>query len=318
MVFGGVIARVLLATLFIYFLQVESWRLAPGSFVDARFRSSAKHFPGIVVNAWPDGQHYMVEFDDGDRASKVPRAHILSQVVFPAPTEVSAVTRIAALCRGVMARRAASAIKLDLEIARQLREEAQRKEEQETEARACAVTALQSLARGRSTRKEIAREHASARIAARVARFFGNNSGEDASKEAIDFTNDDDLSFLVGSNVEARYRGRYEWFKAIISAATTSVVGADELPSSAAVTMDLVYADGDTEHGVPRFRVRMPGQIEPCKLEAGALVDGRYDSKSLKLYPGVVVNAWPDGQNYMVEFDDGDKLPKVFASDLAI
>ena len=94
MVFGGVIARVLLATLFISFLQVESWRLAPGFFVDARFRSSAKHFPGIVVNAWPDGQHYMVEFDDGDRASKVPRAHVIVECAFPLPRHARAATTI--------------------------------------------------------------------------------------------------------------------------------------------------------------------------------------------------------------------------------
>ena len=273
----------------------------------------------------------MVEFDDEDRDPRVPRAHILSQCVYPAPSEVSAVTRIAALCRGVKTRCAVATSKNELEKARQVRLEAQQEAKEEAEllltaaiekeeARTRAATALQSLARGRSTRKEIKPRRASARTIAKVVEFFGCNKETSTGVNVVNRTAataaaaDDDLSFLVGTKVEARYRGRYQWFNAVISATATSVnTDSDE---TSTVTMDLLFADGDAEYRVPRYRVRLPGQTEPPQLEAGALVDGRYDPKSSKLYPGVVVNAWPDGQHFMIEFDDGDKLSKVLAHEL--
>jgi hypothetical protein len=73
---------------------VEPWRLASGARVDARFQSSKKHFPAIVVNAWPDGEHYMVEFDDGDRDSRVPRDHIFVACIFPLRTHARAATSL--------------------------------------------------------------------------------------------------------------------------------------------------------------------------------------------------------------------------------
>jgi hypothetical protein len=115
-----------------------------------------------------------------------------------------------------------------------------------------------------------------------------------------------ELSFLVGAIVEARYKGREQWFPAAIANVGPTSEGDVSPPCS----FDMVYADGDFEEHVPRLHVRLANQIEPFHLFHGDICQARFDG-SRKFYPGVVVNAWPDGQHYMVEFDDGDRASKV-------
>jgi hypothetical protein len=110
------------------------------------------------------------------------------------------------------------------------------------------------------------------------------------------------LGFLVGATVEARYKGRHGWFPAAIAAVHNA--------GDAFATFELRYADGDVEAGVPRRRVRLHGQGEPFHLSHGSACEARFGS-SKQLYPAMVVNAWPDGEHYMVEFDDGDRDSRV-------
>ena len=70
------------------------------------------------------------------------------------------------------------------------------------------------------------------------------------------------------------------------------------------------FEDGDSEQSVPRMRVRLPGQREHYKLSNGTLCEARFEG-SKKLYSSNVVNAWRDGQHYMVEFHDGDRDARV-------
>jgi hypothetical protein len=110
------------------------------------------------------------------------------------------------------------------------------------------------------------------------------------------------LGFLLGATVEARYKGRHGWFPAAIAAVRNA--------GGAFATFELRYADGDVEAGVPRRRVRLHGQGEPFHLSHGSACEARFGN-SKQLYPAMVVNAWPDGEHYMVEFDDGDRDSRV-------
>jgi hypothetical protein len=250
----------------------------------------------------------MVEFDDGDRDSRVPRAHLRPQCVFPAPADVAAATRLEAFSRGVVvARRATRAAAARQRAAARgqapaVREASRRRPEQQAaEVRTAAATAVQSVVRQRAAQADLRSRQRSAN----VAHFFASDGGVAARSAACE-----DLSYLVGADVEARYRGRLHWFRAVVTAATAVVVA---VANASSVILDLLYADGDAEFGVPRFRVRQAGQTAPYRLEAGAAVDARKDAQRRKLYPAIVVNAWPDGEHYMVEFDDGDKFTKVRA-----
>lgn len=74
----------------------------------------------------------------------------------------------------------------------------------------------------------------------------------------------------VGCRVEARFRGKDEWYPGVVKA----------VPSSASIqstevrlpTVDIHYNDGDAEENVPRMRVRLPGQKQ-SKLLNGDEVD---------------------------------------------
>ena len=74
--------------------QRERRVLASGTACEARFGNSKQLYPAMVVNAWPDGEHYMVEFDDGDRDSRVPRDHIFVACSFPLRTHARAATTL--------------------------------------------------------------------------------------------------------------------------------------------------------------------------------------------------------------------------------
>ena len=119
-----------------------------------------------------------------------------------------------------------------------------------------------------------------------------------------------ELGFLVGAIVEARYKGREQWFSAAIASVCPARSDAPSSSSSAPYCFDAVYADGDFEESVPRLHVRLANQIEPFHLLHGDVCLARYVT-SKKFYPGVIVNAWLDGQHYMVEFDDGDRSSKI-------
>jgi hypothetical protein len=276
----------------------------------------------MVVNAWPDGEHYMVEFDDGDRDSRVPRAHLRPQCVFPAPADVAAATRLEAFSRGVVARRATRAAAAQQRAAVQVqapavREASRRRPEQQAaevlqaaarqqaaydvaaepkanQVRTAAATTLQAWARQQAA----LRVAAGAKTRAAVRAYF---NGE-LPLPRRPLGNGSHLGFLLGATVEARYKGRHGWFPAAIAAVRTA--------GDAFATFELRYADGDVEAGVPRRRVRLHGQGEPFHLSHGTACEARFGN-SKQLYPAMVVNAWPDGEHYMVEFDDGDRDSRV-------
>ena len=57
-------------------------------------------------------------------------------------------------------------------------------------------------------------------------------------------------------------------------------------------------------------KVRWPGQCEPTALAAGARVEARYGGGK-KAFPAVVVNVWPEGSHFMLEYNDGEKATAV-------
>ena len=73
--------------------QREHYKLNNGTLCEARFEGSKKLYSGNVVNAWRDGQHYMVEFHDGDRDARVPRGSIFTQCISASSPQLDAIQR---------------------------------------------------------------------------------------------------------------------------------------------------------------------------------------------------------------------------------
>lgn len=100
----------------------------------------------------------------------------------------------------------------------------------------------------------------------------------------------------VGDRVEARYRGKSEWFPGTVRAihdvhdgntpvSTPDVVGGGENGGgnsglkSKFCSVAIDYDDGDTEERVPRVRVRLVGQKQPRFLNEGDEVDVKRGKK---------------------------------------
>jgi hypothetical protein len=73
--------------------QREPYKLSNGTLCDARYEGSKKLYSGNVVNAWRDGEHYMVEFHDGDRDAHVPRGSIFTQCFSASSPQLEALQR---------------------------------------------------------------------------------------------------------------------------------------------------------------------------------------------------------------------------------
>lgn len=93
----------------------------------------------------------------------------------------------------------------------------------------------------------------------------------DISSNVVD-GNDNRNDVTVGCRVEARFRGKGEWYPGVLRAVHQNRASLDGICVSLP-TVDVEYDDGDTEKNVPRVRVRLPGQKQPRLLNKGAEVD---------------------------------------------
>jgi hypothetical protein len=132
------------------------------------------------------------------------------------------------------------------------------------------------------------------------------------------------LGLSVGDSVEARYKGRAKWYAAAVVDAQSAAahanrqgrrsLAASDMNGGPAVFTVRYEDDGFEEHGVPRLRVRRPGEAEPLVLHAGIRCEARYHGGK-QCFPGVVV--WANGGGVapstqaLVEYDDGDKEANV-------
>jgi hypothetical protein len=116
----------------------------------------------------------------------------------------------------------------------------------------------------------------------------------------------------VGTAVQARHAGGANWYEGKITGTnTTSGDG-----NGNGITYSILYADGDSESAVLRYRIRVPGEGERTghgeELRIGEPVDSRHGGGK-QPYPGVIaaVNRDDGGgggsASYDVNYDDGDK-----------
>ena len=105
--------------------------------------------------------------------------------------------------------------------------------------------------------------------------------------------------------MEARYKGRFKWFSAVIQAAHANEAGDS-------YSYDLLYDDGDKEAMVPRLRIRRPGGKEPRFIEPGTACEALFHGGK-KCFPGVVVSTDVDEGDgkYHVRYADGDEERQV-------
>ncbi|CAM9821408.1 unnamed protein product, partial [Choristocarpus tenellus] len=87
----------------------------------------------------------------------------------------------------------------------------------------------------------------------------------------------------VGSRVEARFRGKGEWYPGVVTAVSSINIDGplDGADRAIGITATVKYDDGDIEEGVPRLRIRFPGQKQPWELNEGAVVDVRRRGKKI-------------------------------------
>ncbi|CAM9866337.1 unnamed protein product, partial [Phaeothamnion confervicola] len=106
----------------------------------------------------------------------------------------------------------------------------------------------------------------------------------------------------VGEAIEARFGGKSRWFPGTIESCSAAVGGA----AAAAVTYAVAYADGDRESGIPRLRIRRPGEKEVRRLAAGMPVDVRLPRRGKGYHMATVRRADGADGSCLVAFADGD------------
>jgi hypothetical protein len=50
--------------------------------VEALYGGGKKAFPAVVVNVWPEGSHFMLEYNDGEKATAVRGCYVFMSYVF--------------------------------------------------------------------------------------------------------------------------------------------------------------------------------------------------------------------------------------------
>jgi len=115
-----------------------------------------------------------------------------------------------------------------------------------------------------------------------------------------------------GTEVMCRYGGGPRWFPATVVAAAAAAAAA----ASSSLSYSIEFRDGDHEDGVPRHRVRLPGDVEPPALAVGAAVDARYDARGggKQLFAATVTaaHAAADGVGgFDLRYADGDAEQRV-------
>jgi hypothetical protein len=100
-----------------------------------------------------------------------------------------------------------------------------------------------------------------------------------------------DTALGKGDNILARHGGGCNWYPGAISGAN---------PDG---TYDIRYADGDTEQGILRYRIKREGDEERPELQEGDVVDARHNGGK-RAYPGRIKKAYPG--KYDILYNDGD------------
>jgi hypothetical protein len=153
----------------------------------------------------------------------------------------------------------------------------------EAEGAAIAAAADEAINAANAAADEIAAEAAASAAAAAMAAAATLGGGG--------------ATIELGTEVEARYKGKSKWYKGVVEA-----VNADG-------SFAVLYDDGDVEPNVSPDLV-CKARALPGAFAAGATVEARYKGKS-KWYRGQVQLDNGDG-TYAIRYEDGDEESHVY------
>ncbi|KAH8060043.1 tudor domain-containing protein [Aureococcus anophagefferens] len=302
---------------------------AVGAKVEARYRGKSKYYAGVIAKDNGDGT-YDIDYDDGEKESKVAEALIKASAPAPAATGTGGALRWARRSRryrgkskyyaGVIAKdNGDGTYDIDYDDGE--------KETKVAEALIKASAAAPAPAAGKGgafavgAKVEAKYRGKSKYYAGVIATDNGDGTynidyddGEKETKVAEALIKASAAApapaapgtggaFAVGAEVEARYRGKSKYYAGVIA-----VDNGDG-------TYNIDYDDGEKETKVAEALIKAsaaapaPAAGKGGAFPVGAKVEAKYRGKS-KYYAGVIAADNGDG-TYNIDYDDGEKETKV-------
>ncbi|KAH8049813.1 tudor domain-containing protein [Aureococcus anophagefferens] len=298
---------------------------AVGAKVEARYRGKSKYYAGVIAVDNGDGT-YNIDYDDGEKETKVAEALIKASAAAPAPAAgkggaFPVGAKVEAKYRGkskyyagvIAADNGDGTYNIDYDDGEKETKVAEALIKASAAAPAPAATgtggafAVEARYRGKS-------KFYAGVIAVDNGDGTYNIDYDDGEKEtkvaealikasaAAPAATGTGGAFAVGAKVEARYRGKSKYYAGVIA-----VDNGDG-------TYNIDYDDGEKESKVAEALIKASAAAVPAAGKGGAFavgakVEARYRGKS-KYYAGVIAADNGDG-TYNIDYDDGEKETKV-------